>query len=702
VRGRLLRRASRIGALAVGGGFVAWSATAGATLPQQLGHVDLPTQANVHIRGVASADSVGGAVAGAGDVNGDGIADVVVGRRPIGGRGSWGTAYVVFGRATLGAVALDGLQAGGFVIDGAGWSVAGAGDVNGDGRADVIVGNPAADARGRTDSGSAYVVFGRAATHGVDLAALGEGGFRIDGDAAGAGAGWSVAGAGDVNSDGLGDVVVGAPNPHNDPNLTMRSAHVVFGKASSASVDLGALAAGGFRMDGATFAGGGSPVAGDGAGTSVAGAGDVNADGRADVVVGAPFADHVAGRPRSGAAYVVFGRATSERITLGDLGAGGFRIDGALADGAAGFSVAGAGDVDRDGRADVVVAGSGLVDGSPTSVAHVVYGKATAGSVDLAAAAARTYAIGAPEGIGAVAGAGDVNSDGRADVIVGSPGVRRDGEYGAGSAWVVFGAAQAADVDLAAVGPGGFRIDGARGQLAGGAVAGAGDVNADGHDDVLVGAPSLITHFSGTAGSAYVLFGFPTAPAPGAAVTAPRRPTCAGRAATIVARAGQRRIAGTPGRDVILGSRAGDTIDGRGGSDTICAGRGNDTVRGSSGRDVIHGGAGRDRLRGDSGDDRLLGGSGNDDLRGGSGRDRLSGNAGRDRVDGGPGNDHLDEAEHRGIGNDRLLGNVGGDTIRGNDSTRDTIDCGGGRDNAAADRADSRRRCERVRVSRRR
>ncbi|MDP1849791.1 MAG: hypothetical protein Q8K79_18540 [Solirubrobacteraceae bacterium] len=689
-----LRRASWTRALAAAALCLACPATAGAALPQQSGHVDLLTQANVHIRGIASGDSVGGAVAGAGDVNADGVADVIVGRRPLGGRGSWGTAYVVFGRTTLGVVALDRLDAGGFVIDGAGWSVAGAGDVNGDGRADVIVGDPAADGNGRTDSGAAYVVFGRAATQRVDLTALGEGGFRVDGDAAGAGAGWSVAGAGDVNGDGLADVVIGAPNPANDPDRVTRSAHVVFGKASSARVDLGALAAGGFRMDGATFAGGGSPVAGDGAGMSVAGAGDVNADGRADVVVGAPFADHVAGRPQSGAAYVVFGKATSDRVVLSALGAGGFRIDGAVAGGSAASSVAGAGDIDGDGRADVIVVGAAFVDAIRTSAAHVVYGKAGSDSVDLGAIGARGYAIAAAAGIGAVAGAGDVNSDGRADVIVGSPGARRDGEYGAGSAWVVFGAPQAADVDLGDLRTGGFRIDGARGEMAGGAVAGAGDVNADGHDDVLVGAPSLITHFGGTAGSAYVLFGF---------AAAPRRPACAGRPATIVARPGQRRIDGTAGRDVIVGSRAADTIDGRGGSDTICAGRGNDTVRGSSGNDVLRGGAGHDRLRGDSGNDRLLGGSGNDVLRGGSGRDRLSGNAGRDRADGGAGNDHLDETGFRGIGNDRLRGDAGHDTIRSNDSTRDSIDCGSGRDSAAIDHADGPRRCESVRrVSRRR
>ncbi len=89
--------------------------------------------------------------------------------------------------------------------------VANAGDVNGDGRDDVLVGALGASNNGRSRSGSAYVVFGRATTTTVDLASLGNGGFRIDGAVAGGGAGFAVSGAGDVNGDQRADVVVGAP-----------------------------------------------------------------------------------------------------------------------------------------------------------------------------------------------------------------------------------------------------------------------------------------------------------------------------------------------------------------------------------------------------------------------------------------------------------------------------------------------------------
>src|SRR5919204_2232522 len=108
------------------------------------------------------------------------------------------------------------------VADGAGSNdltgtvVADAGDVNGDGLEDVLVTAPYADANGRRDSGTAYVVFGRADGKSLDLAAVGTGaGFRIDGGASFDHLGWSAAAAGDVNGDGLDDVVVGARDADN-------------------------------------------------------------------------------------------------------------------------------------------------------------------------------------------------------------------------------------------------------------------------------------------------------------------------------------------------------------------------------------------------------------------------------------------------------------------------------------------------------
>jgi hypothetical protein len=212
--------------------------------------------------------------------------------------------------------------------------------VNGDGHADVLVGADGAEHSGRRLSGSAYVVYGRAATDPVALATLGDLGFRIDGPTS-ALIGTSVAGAGDVNGDRVPDLLVGGPSA----DLFSGLAYVVFGSPSTAPVDLTTLGDGGFRIDGA--------VAGDRAGGAVASAGDVNGDGRADLVVAADGAD-LHQRRDVGAVYVLFGKSSTGPVDLGALGAGGFSIAGPAAGVNSGASVAVA-SVPASGRFDVIV-----------------------------------------------------------------------------------------------------------------------------------------------------------------------------------------------------------------------------------------------------------------------------------------------------------------------------------------------------------
>ncbi len=488
------------------------SAPALGALPQQSGSVDLLTQANLRIDGAVASDQAGYAIAPAGDVNGDGRDDVVVGARQSDNNGTdSGSAYVVFGSASPLDVDLAALGAAGFRIDGAaandraGIAVGGAGDVNGDGRDDVVVGADGADNNGRGASGSVYVVFGSASPVDVELGALGSAGFRIDGAAASDQVGSSATGAGDVNGDGRADVVVNARLADNNGRSDSGSAYVVFGSVSPVDVDLAALGSAGFRIDGAiTF---------DQAGFSVAGAGDVNGDGRNDVMVGAPGADNN-GRGVSGSAYVVFGSASPVNVDLAALGSAGFRIDGAAATDEAGRSVADAGDMNGDGRDDVVV-GARSADNNgrwDSGSAYVVFGSASPVDVDLAALGSAGFRIDGAAAIDvagtSVAAAGDVNGDGRDDVVVGA---RQSDIKGtdSGSAYVVFGSASPVDVDLAALGSSGFRIDGgAGGDLAGWAVAGAGDLNGDGRDDVIVGASQADNNGRNNSGSAYVTYGF--------------------------------------------------------------------------------------------------------------------------------------------------------------------------------------------------
>ena len=194
--------------------------------------------------GTAAGDNSGRAVSSAGDVNGDGFEDLLIGARgasPNGG-GS-GSTYVVFGRSggftsSVDLSALDGTD--GFRLDGAvaddrsGHAVSGAGDVNGDGFGDLIVGAYLADPNGDTSAGSSYVVFGHSGAFAsvIDLSGLdGTTGFRLDGEMPGDQFGFSVSDAGDVNGDGLGDVIIGARLA--DVNASgSGSSYVLFGRSN--------------------------------------------------------------------------------------------------------------------------------------------------------------------------------------------------------------------------------------------------------------------------------------------------------------------------------------------------------------------------------------------------------------------------------------------------------------------------------------
>jgi len=480
--------------------------------------VDLLTQANITLDGAAENDRSGSSVAGAGDVNGDGKADVIIGAPRADPNGSnSGSSYVVYGSGTPTDIDLNYLGAAGFRIDGAaandrsGSSVAGAGDVNGDGKADVIIGAPNADNNSRTNSGSSYVVYGSATPTDIDLLnPLGVAGFRIDGAAADDNSGSSVAGAGDVNGDGKADVIIGAWSAGNNGRDGSGSSYVVYGSAAPTNIDLfNSLGVAGFRIDGA--------AADDRSGASVAGAGDVNGDGKADVIIGAPTAGNN-GRTNSGSSYVVYGSASPTTVDLNSLGAAGFRIDGAAEYNFSGSLVAGAGDVNGDGKADVIIgaptAGNNGRDFSGSS--YVVYGSAAPTNIDLfnSLGAAGFRIDGAAEynlSGSSVAGAGDVNGDGKADVIIGAPDASNNGRDNSGSSYVVYGSATPTDIDLLnPLGAAGFRIDGAAANdRSGSSVAGAGDVNGDGGADVIIGAPLADNNGRNNSGSSYVVYGDP-------------------------------------------------------------------------------------------------------------------------------------------------------------------------------------------------
>jgi hypothetical protein len=315
--------------------------------------------------------------------------------------------------------------------------VASLGDVNGDGSPDMAIGSPKASTSDRLNAGVVHVVFGTRALAPVDLGALGSGGFDITGSRTNHQTGGVIAGAGDVNGDGLGDILIGNRSLSRTPGTSQGVVYVVFGKRDATPVDLLNPGSGGFRIYGAT---------GDRAGTAVGALADLDGDGRTEILVGAPSASP-AGRAGAGRVLIVLSAARTGNVDLATPGPGIVEIDGAAPGDAAGSAVAGLPDMNGDGRPDVAV-GAPKALSDPTTgrsgAAYVVYSpKPGAPPVDLAAldptrGVVLTGSAGEQAGT-ALASVGDLEGDGAPGLAVGAPFASPLGRKHAGAVYLVGG-----------------------------------------------------------------------------------------------------------------------------------------------------------------------------------------------------------------------------------------------------------------------
>jgi hypothetical protein len=418
------------GVLGVPGGFIAGAAFAdpfgrdgAGAVYLESGSTDTGLRAlntvDYRVMGSQAGGAIGFAVSAGGDVNDDGIPDFVVGGWSVdaGERLDAGAAYLFLGDASLdgwdlpaGATAtVVGLDA----EDHLGWAVEIRGDLDDDGVADLVLGAPLGEGSGLA-AGEVFIFFGSAGFPAGELDAA-SADVRLTSSETTSGFGHALS-VGDLDDDGIDDLVVGAPGKDFSGRFNAGAAYVFRGRASWPSAidaDTGAdlVILGAFGTDGF--------------GAALDVVGDVNDDGAADLVVGAPYAV-VGGNDLSGRVYVFAGGALPATLDARNDAATVLR--GTARGDVAGISVSRAGDINANGIADFVVGAPGYDAGGLLDAGAAFYFAGSSvgfpASGPLPDVASRVYAGAFPgdEAGASVGGVGDYDGDGVDDLAVGAPG----------------------------------------------------------------------------------------------------------------------------------------------------------------------------------------------------------------------------------------------------------------------------------------
>jgi len=463
------------------------------------------SNADASFIGENNGDKSGKAVAGVGDVNGDGYDDLLIAAQNYNASGgNEGKVYLILGdriglSKDLTLSQADASFIGEYSGDYAGWSIAAAGDVNGDNFDDFLIGSPGNDEGDGDDAGKIYLIFGKD-TGWVNNINLSNADASFIGEHSLDNLGSSLASAGDVNGDSYDDILIGAYF-NDEGGVNAGQTYLILGNGTGWANDVN------ISQSDASFIGENN---GDTSGISIAGGGDVNNDGFDDILIGA--SNYNASEEKEGKIYVIFGNNTEWSIDV-NLSTANASFIGEQASDKVPSSLSCSGDVNNDGFDDILI-GSEFNDegGVNAGQTYLIFGNNSGWSNNVNLSMVDASFIGeyaSDYSGGSLAGTGDINGDGYDDVLVGGPG-NDEGEgtdagqtyliYGKNDGWTMDGPLESANASFIGEHDGdtsGFSIDE------------AGDVNGDGYNDILIGAYLNDEGAGSNAGQTYLIL-FPT------------------------------------------------------------------------------------------------------------------------------------------------------------------------------------------------